>query len=75
MEITRYQLKVLRVWLRYHAAGYSVGQSFRTGWKPLSLLVAMSALAYTFVVPASAAVGWGLVGLCLGALLRDLGYY
>jgi hypothetical protein len=38
-------------------------------------LGAMSAWSYFYVVPTFAAVGWGCFGLCLGAFLRDIGYY
>ena len=31
--------------------------------------------SYYFVAPTCEAVGWGFFGLCLGAFLRDVGYY
>ena len=61
--------------LRHHEFGYSIGQWLRRCWKSWLLLGAMCALSYYFIVPFSAAVGWGYFGLCLGAFLRDIGYY
>jgi hypothetical protein len=35
----------------------------------------MGAWSCFYVVPISVGVGWWFLGLCLGALLRDIGYY
>jgi hypothetical protein len=75
MKLTRLQYKILKVWLRYHDAGYGLGQWLRTCWKSWLLLSVMGAWAYYFAVPVSPAFGWGYFGLCLGAFLRDIGYY
>ena len=75
MKLTRLQFKILRVWLRYHACGYGIGQWMLTCWKSWLLLGAMGAWSCCFVAPLSPAAGWGLFGLCLGAFLRDVGYY
>jgi hypothetical protein len=75
MKLTKLQFKVLRVWLRYHSSGYGIGQWFRSCWKSWLLLGVMGAWSFYFVVPESAAVGYGFFGLCLGAFLRDIGYY
>ena len=75
MKLMRLQLKVLRVWLRYHSSGYGIGQWFRTCWKSWLILVGMIAFSYYFIVPAVPAVGWIYFGVCLGAFIRDIGYY
>jgi hypothetical protein len=75
MKLTKHQCKVLRVWLRYHSSGYGVGQWIRSCWKSWLLLGAMAAWAYIYVVPTSAGLGWAVLGLCMGAALRDIGYY
>jgi len=75
MKLTRHQFKVLRVWLRYHQAGYGVGQWLQSCWKPWLILGALGIWSYYFVVPCSAAVGWSFFGICIGAFLRDIGHY
>jgi hypothetical protein len=75
MKLNRLQLKVLRVWLRYHASGYGIGQWLRTCWKSWLVLAVMAAWSYYFVVPVYSGVGWTFFGLCLGGFLRDIGYY
>ena len=74
-KLTRHQFKVLRVWLRYHSSGYSIAQWFRNCWKSWLLLGVLGAWSFFCVVPVSAAGGYGFLGLCIGAFLRDIGYY
>jgi len=75
MKLTTHQFKVLRVWLRYHRSGYGVGQWFRSCWPSWLVLGVMGALCLVCLVPISMTVGWMLLGLCVGAFLRDIGYY
>ena len=75
MELTTHQFKVLRVWLRYHRSGYGIGQWLRSCYWSWLVLGVMSALSFFLVVPISATVGWVFLGLCVGAFLRDIGYY
>lgn len=76
MKLTKLQFKVLKVWLRLHASGgYGLGQFFRNCWWPWLLLGIMGAWSYFFVVSITPTAGWIFLGICLGAFLRDIGYY
>ncbi len=75
MKLTRLQYKVLKIYWRYHTAGLGAGQLLRTCWRQWLLLAVMGASAYLFLVPSMAAAGSVCVGLCVGAFLRDIGYY
>jgi hypothetical protein len=75
MKLTRLQYKALKIYWRYHTAGLSVRQLLRTCWRQWLLLAVLGTLFYVFLVPAFAAAGWIYVGLCIGAFLRDIGYY
>lgn len=75
MKLTRIQYKILRVWLRYHVGGYGIGQLCRSCWKSWFGLGLVGALSYWITVSITPAISWGMVGLCLGAFLRDIGYY
>ncbi len=75
MKLTRLQYKALKIYRRYDTDGFTVGQVLRNCWRQWLLLAAGGAFGYFFVVPAWPAVGWLYLGLCVGAVLRDIGYY
>ena len=75
MKLTRLQYKALKIYRRYDTDGLTVGQVLRNCWRQWLLLAAGGAFGYFFVVPACPAVGWLYLGLCVGAVLRDVGYY
>ena len=72
MKLTKYQLKVLRVWLRYHQSGYSFDQWFRGYWKMLLVMMILLAASIFLIWAGAPAFGWGYLGLCLGTVLRDI---
>lgn len=75
MTVTRLQRKVLKTWWRCHTEGYRVGPWLRqcsVSWLPL---LGMGVYSYFCIVPGFPAVGWAFIGLCLGACLRDIGYF
>lgn len=75
MKLTRLQRKVLKVWWRYRTDGMGVGPWLRQCLRSWLLLGGLCAYSYFFIVPYAPAVGWSFIGLCLGACLRDVGYY
>jgi hypothetical protein len=75
MKLTRLQYKALKIYSRYHTSGFTVGQVIRNCWRYWLFLAAGGAFNYFFVMPAWPAVGWLYLGLCMGAFLRDIGYY
>ncbi len=75
MKLTRLQYKALKIFWRYHAAGQTVGQILRTCWRQWLLLAMMGVLVFFVFFPGSPTIGCLLLGLCIGAFLRDIGYY
>lgn len=75
MKLTRLQYKALKIYWRYHTAGLNIRQLLRTCWRQWLLLAVMGVLVCLFLVPAVPAAGWLYLGVCIGAFLRDIGYY
>jgi len=75
MKPTKYQLKVLRVWLRYYHSGYSFAQWFRGYWKVLLIMLILLACAIFLIFAGAPAFGWGYLGFFVGTVLRDITYF
>lgn len=75
MKLTKYQLKVLHVWLRYYHFGYSFDQWFRGYRKMMLILIILLAISIFLIWAGAPAFGWGYLGLCLGTVLRDITYF
>jgi hypothetical protein len=75
MKLTRLQYKALKIYWHYHTAGQTVGQIFRTCWRQWLLVAILGAFVFLISIPASPAVGYLVMGLCIGAFFRDIGYY
>jgi hypothetical protein len=75
MKLTKYQLKVLRTWLRYYHSGYSFDQWFRGYRKMLFILMVLLAISIFLIWAGAPAFGWGYLGLFLGTVLRDITYF
>jgi hypothetical protein len=74
MKLTKYQLKVLRAWLRYYHSGYGFDKWLGINWKLMIFLVVMLALALV-IATAVPVVGWTCFAFYLGTLLRDITYF
>lgn len=75
MNSTSEQLRVLKVWERYHREGLTLGVFLRTAWLPWLMLAGLAAviwLLFSERYPQFATLACGVLG---GAMLRDVNYF
>jgi hypothetical protein len=75
MKLTKYQLKALRLWLRYYHFGYGFDQWLKGNWKMLFLAAFMMACSVFIMFAGSAAIGCALFGFFFGTFTRDFTYF
>ena len=75
MKLTRYQLKVLKIWLRYHAFGFTFTELLKTSWGQWLFLIAAAMYVYFWRMPTDSAFVNLFFGICIGILIRDFSYH
>jgi len=75
VKLTKVQRKMLLGWHHTHEYGMSLAFFLRKALTSWALLALPAAAAYFIIVPNLPGLGWTVVGLCIGAALRDIGYY
>ena len=75
MKLTKYQLKVLLLWLRYHEFGYGFEQWIRVNWRAWLILGLLLPVSIFLIVAGAPAFGWAYLGYFLGVFLRDITYF
>jgi len=75
MKLTPFQYKALKIYWRYHTGGLTVSQVLKVCWSQWALIVGFGVVAYLLLVASSPALACLAVGIFVGALLRDVGYY
>ncbi len=74
MKLTRVQQKLLRVYQRFHGESMTLSVILRLCFPSWPLLILGTGYGY-WMVSSGIALGWLLVGLCAGAMLRDVGRF
>ncbi|WP_395748449.1 hypothetical protein [Prosthecobacter sp.] len=75
MKLTRFQLQTLRLRMRMHQTGYSIGLFVRLMWKSWLLLIVLCGGLGVWAWPHAEAASGLFAGMFAGAFLRDLGVY
>jgi hypothetical protein len=76
MKLTKIQLKLLKVYARYHSESLTVGGMARVCWRSWLVLLLLAALAsWLNFWGGWTGGGWVCIGMCFGAILRDVGRF
>src|SRR5687767_3610836 len=72
MKLTRNQIAALRMYLRYHTGGWSLAPCLRANWRRWLLFILLAAGTGWCAAQTWPWAGGLAVGICAGALLRDI---
>ena len=76
MRLTRFQRKTLENYRRFHDTPPSFGRMIMLAWRGLALLIVyFMFLTFISFYAEISSVGFICIGMCVGALSRDLGLF